>query len=123
MNPKLNSTVSVVKINDHILEFFLTNIRQQVRIKVEDDLILEIVTALDGKRTVSQLAADYDISEEELTGLLDFLRNKGILDNVEPKEDFICYDQFRRVIHFWQSILIPMNIFSRCGIESAIQQY
>ena len=100
MNPKLNSTVSVVKINDHILEFFLTNIRQQVRIKVEDDLILEIVTALDGKRTVSQLAADYDISEEELTGLLDFLRNKGILDNVEPKEDFICYDQFRRVIHF-----------------------
>ena len=62
MNPKLNSTVSVVKINDHILEFFLTNIRQQVRIKVEDDLILEIVTDLDGKRTVSQLAADYYIS-------------------------------------------------------------
>ena len=28
MNPKLSSTVSVVKINDKILEFFLTNIRQ-----------------------------------------------------------------------------------------------
>lgn len=100
MNPKLNSTVSVVKINEHILEFFLTNIRQQVRIKVEDDSILEIVTALDGKRAVSQLAADYDISEKELTELLDFLRSKGILDNVDPKEDFIFYDQFRRIVHF-----------------------
>ena len=100
MNPKLNSTVSVVKINEHILEFFLTNIRQQVRIKVEDDLILEIVTALDGKRTISQLVTDYDISEEELTGLLDFMRSRGLLDNVDPKEDFKCYEQFRRVIHF-----------------------
>ncbi len=100
MNPKLSSTVSVVKINDHILEFFLTNIRQQVRIKVEDDLILEIVTGLDGKRSIPQLMTDYDISEEELDKLLAFLRSKGILDNVEPKEDFVEYKYFRRIIHF-----------------------
>lgn len=100
MKPKLNSTVSVVKINDHILEFFLTNTRKQVRIKVEDDLILEIVSSLDGKRTTSEIAADYDISVEELTKLMDFLQANGIIDNVEPKEDFLHYEKFRRVIHF-----------------------
>lgn len=100
MNPKLNSTVSVVKINDHVLEFFLTNIRQQVRIKVEDDTILDLVTSLDGKRTIEEIAKEHELDIEELTALLQYLRSKGILDNVEPKEDFSGYEKFRRVIHF-----------------------
>lgn len=100
MNPKLNSTVSVVKINDSILEFFLTNIRQQVRIKVEDDTILNIVTTLDGQRTVEEIAKEYDVQVDELTALLSYLRSKGILDNVDPKEEFPSYERFRRVIHF-----------------------
>lgn len=98
--PKLNSTVSVVKINDTILEFFLTNIRQQVRIRVENDSILEIVTSLDGQRTVVEIAKEHDIAFEDLIYLLDYLKAKGILDNVDSKEDFSEYDSFRRVIHF-----------------------
>lgn len=98
--PKLNSTVSVVKINDTILEFFLTNIRQQVRIRVENDSILEIVTSLDGQRTVAEIAKEQDIALEDLTNLLDYLKAKGILDNVDSKKDFSEYDSFRRVIHF-----------------------
>lgn len=100
MNPKLSSTVSVVKINDKILEFFLTNIRQQIRIKVENDLILKIVTSLDGKRTLEEIAEKYKIEIDDLERLLDFLRNKGILDNVDPKDDFDEYIKYRRVIHF-----------------------
>ena len=100
MNPKLNSTVSVVKIKDDILEFFLTNIRQQIRIKVEDDTILNIVSSLDGQRTIEEIANEYDVQVDALASLLDFLRSKGILDNVDPKEDFPSYDRFRRVIHF-----------------------
>ena len=100
MNPKLSSTVSVVRINDSILEFFLTNIRQQVRIKVEDDTILSIVTSLDGQRSVEEIAGEYDVNVGELTDLLNYLRSKGILDNVDPKRDFPSYDRFRRVIHF-----------------------
>jgi len=100
MNPKLNATVSVVKLNDHILEFFLTNIRQQIRIKVENDLILEIVTSLDGTKTPERIAAEYNIGMDELNVLLEFLRNKGILDNVDPKRDFEKYEQYRREIHF-----------------------
>lgn len=100
MNPKLNSTVSVVKINDHVLEFFLTNIRQQVRIKVEDDTILNLVTSLDGQRTIEEIVKEHDLDIEEVNDLLQYLRSKGILDNVDPKEDFHDYEKYRRVIHF-----------------------
>lgn len=100
MKPKLSSTVSVVKLNDQVLEFFLTNIRQQVRIKVENDLILEIVTSLDGSKTSEEIATEYNIDINELNRLFDFLHDKGILDNVEPKDDFEKYEKYRRVIHF-----------------------
>lgn len=61
MKPKLNSTVSVVKLNDQILEFFKTNTRQQVRIKVKNDDILQLVTSLDGEKDISQIATEQDI--------------------------------------------------------------
>lgn len=100
MNPKLNSTVSVVKINTEILEFFLTNIRQQVRLRVKDDLILRIVLSLDGEKPIEEIAKTFDVPLDALNKLLDFLRFKGILDNVEPKDHFDEYDSYRRVIHF-----------------------
>lgn len=100
MKPKLNSTVSVVKLNDQILEFFKTNTRQQVRIKVKNDDILQLVTSLDGEKDISQIATEQDINICELQKLLDFLQSKGILDSVEPKSDFVNYKEFRRVIHF-----------------------
>lgn len=100
MNPKLNSTVSVVKINEQILEFFLTNIRKQVRIKVDNDLILEIVLSLDGTKTIEEIASEYNVELDELKNLFGFLHFKGILDNVAPKDDFEKYDKYRRVIHF-----------------------
>ena len=100
MGPKLSATVSVVKLNDQILEFFKTNTRQQVRIKVKDDSILQLVNSLDGKKDIDQLVEEQNIDRNELQNLLDFLRIKGILDNVNPKSDFKGYEKYRRVIHF-----------------------
>lgn len=100
MNPKLNSTVSVVKISENILEFFKTNTRQQVHIKVNDDTIMEIVTSLDGSKTIDEISEEYNVKKSDLQNLLDYLRNKGILDNVEDKIDFVNYEKFRRTIHF-----------------------
>ena len=100
MNPKLNSTVSVVKISENILEFFKTNTRQQVYIKVNDDTIMEIVTSLDGSKTIDEISEEYNIKKSDLQNLLDYLRNKGILDNVDDKSDFVNYEKFRRTIHF-----------------------
>lgn len=100
MNPKLSPTVSVIRNSSSMLEFFLSGIRQQVHIKVENDLIERIVCSLDGTRTVEQLCSEYETSAEDMNNLLNFLRSKGVLDNSLPHEDFYEYERFRRVIHF-----------------------
>ncbi len=100
MNPKLNSTISVVKISENILEFFKTNTRQQLHIKVQDDTIMNIVLGLDGTKTIEQISREYDIKQDALDNLINYLRKNGILDNVENKMDFKYYSRFRRPIHF-----------------------
>lgn len=100
MNPKLNSTVSVVKISDSILEFFKTNTRQQVRIRVNDDTILNLIMSLDGSKSIEELIKEFELDRDILIDFLEFLRKKSILDNIEPKNDFDSYLTFRRIIHF-----------------------
>ncbi|WP_304279500.1 ThiF family adenylyltransferase [Phascolarctobacterium succinatutens] len=100
MNPKLNATVSVVKISENILEFFKTNTRQQVHIRVKDDTIMNIVCALDGSKNVDALSLEYGVKKDDLIALLGYLRKKGILDNIGNKDEFDNYDRFRRCIHF-----------------------
>lgn len=100
MKPKLSSTISVVKISDSILEFFKTNTRQQLRIKVEDDAIMNIVLSLDGSKTVEEIAIEHDVKKQDLDKLLKYLETNGILDAVGEKTDFVEYERFRRPIHF-----------------------
>lgn len=100
MNPKLSSTISIVKISDDILEFFKTSIRQQLHIKVQDDTIINIVTGLDGTRSVEEIAEFYNVKYDDLNNLLMYLSKNGILDNVEDKSEFKNYEKYRRVIHF-----------------------
>ena len=100
MKPKLSSTISVVKISENILEFFKTNIREQVRIKVDDDAILNVVLELDGTKDLKLISEKHHIQYNSLIALIGFLDKKGILDHVDPKDDFENYNSFRRVIHF-----------------------
>lgn len=100
MNPKLGSGISVVKLSETILEFFKSNTRQQVRIKVQDDTIMKLVNSLDGTKSVEEIASAFQLDIEELKNLLKYLRARGILDNIEPKSDFEKIEQFRRPIYF-----------------------
>lgn len=100
MNPKLNSTVSVVKISESLLEFFKTNTRQQIHIRVKDDTIMNIINELDGSKTIDELSVKYAVEKADLINLLTYLRKKGILDNVENIQEFRDYERFRRSIHF-----------------------
>lgn len=104
---KLRSSVSVVKIHENILEFFLSDIRTQVRIKVESDTILEIVSGLDGTRTFSEILADLEINdsvtESHLVQLFDFLLKKSVLVIDGKTSSLERYDSFRRVIHFLEN--------------------
>lgn len=99
-NPKLNSSVSVVPISDRMIEFFKSNTRSQVRIRVEDDSVLNIVNAFDGKKSVEDLIQEFKVSRQELMELLTFMQAKGLLDTIDPKSSLQDYQKFRRVIHF-----------------------
>lgn len=109
MNPKLNSTVSVVKISESILEFFKTNTRQQIHIRVQDDTIMDIISNLDGSKSVDELSDEYKVRKNDLDVLLDYLRKNGILDNVENKFEFRDYEKFRRTIHFLAEYSVSHN--------------
>lgn len=100
MNPKLNSTVSVVKISDNILEFFKTNTRQQLHIRVQDDTIMDIVTNLDGSKSIDDISKEKNIKKDDINKLMDYLSKNGILDNVGNKSEFQNYEKFRRTLHF-----------------------
>lgn len=100
LNPKLSSTVSVVKINDSIVEFFKSNTREQVRVKGDSDSIIEITSELDGNKTVEELAKHFNLEITSLQKLLSFLEKKGILDLTRPVTDFENYRSFRRTVNF-----------------------
>ena len=102
MNPVLSSTVSIVKISDSVLEFFKTNTRQQVRIRVPDDTIKDIASSLDGTLTIEQIAEKHSVTKDDLMNLLSFLERKGLLETSLPHDDFDSYSKYRRVIHFLQ---------------------
>ena len=100
MKPKLSSTTSVVKISDSVLEFFKTNTREQVRIKVDDDTIMNIVLSLDGSKDLKTISEENEIQYDSLVSIIEFLNKKSVLDHVDSKNDFDNYNSFRRVIHF-----------------------
>ena len=99
MNPKLRSSVSVIKINDSVLEFFKTNTRKQVRIRTENDSILNLVCGFDGSRSISEIANEADIDTEELNTLIIFLVSKGIVET-RPLSELADYNKYRRVLNF-----------------------
>lgn len=99
-NPKLNSTVSVIPIANDIIEFFKSNTRSQVRIRVENDVVLSIVNALNGEKSIDDLMREFDVSRETLMNLLTFMQERGLLDTIESRDSLQDYEKFRRVIHF-----------------------
>lgn len=100
--PKLRSSVSVVSLKNNIIEFFLTNTRQQVRIKVNNNNILNLILELDGNLTVDEIVNKYNIDNElrqYLINFLEYLESKGVIkenDDIFIKENL----KYRRVINF-----------------------
>ena len=100
--PKLRSSVSVVDLGNDVIEFFLTNTRRQVRIKVSSKKILELILQLDGELTIDEIANKYNLdndTKEYLIKFLMFLESKSIIvdnDNINIED----YNKYRRVINF-----------------------
>jgi len=99
MHPKLKSSVSVVKINESMLEFFKTNTRENILLQVENDLIMEIVGQLDGINSLDEISEKFKVQKDDLESLLEFLTKRGVLETVNPS-DLNEYSKYRRVLHF-----------------------
>lgn len=100
--PKLRSSVSVVKLQNNIIEFFLTNTRQQVRIKLNSDKILDLVLQLDGSLTIDEIINKNNMDSEVsmyFVEFLNYLENKGV---IKDSDEIMIEDdrKYRRVINF-----------------------
>lgn len=100
--PKLRSSVSVVNLGDYVVEFFLTNTRRQVRIKIKNEKILDLIMKLDGNLTIDEIIDKYNMdidTKDYLIKFLSFLESKSIIvdnDNIVIED----YNKYRRAINF-----------------------
>lgn len=117
MNPKLRSSVSRVDLGSGIIEFFKSNTRSQIRVRVGSDTIPQLLDTLDGTKSVEDIAKEFGVEQESLVNFLAFLRAHGVLDNVEPSSDFEEFNHFRRVIFFLEDYATShhhlVNMWSR----------
>ncbi|SDK23967.1 HesA/MoeB/ThiF family protein [Natronincola ferrireducens] len=100
--PKLRSSVSVVKLDNGLVEFFLTNTRQQIRIKLNNENILQLILELDGSLTIDEIIKKYNMDEEikeYFISFISYLESKSIIKNNTNvlEEDYI---KFRRAVNF-----------------------
>ncbi len=102
MKYKLRSSVSVVDLGNDFLEFFKTNTRKSIKIRVNSELIKEIVTHLDGNIDARELCGQYgvDYNSESTKKLFNYLKRKSILSNDKLVKERGDYHAYRRVIHF-----------------------
>lgn len=102
MKYKLRSSVSVIDLGNDLLEFFKTNTRKSIKIRVDSQLIKEIVTHLNGEIDDSELCGQYgvDCNSKSTKKLFDYLKRKSILSNDKLVKDRTDYVAYRRVIHF-----------------------
>lgn len=100
--PKIRSSVSVVKLNDNVVEFFLTNTRKQVRIKLKNIKLLDLILSLDGRLTFEAICQNYNMDEETKIYFYKFLKELEkrsiIRDNDFNMPD--DYYKYRRVFNF-----------------------
>lgn len=101
-NPKLRSSVSVVRLKNNIVEFFLTNTRKQIRVQIATDDIIDIILKLDGTISIDEIAKNYNMdidTKEQFIKFIDYLESKSIIkyDDIIDSEEYLKY---RRVINF-----------------------
>lgn len=103
MNPKLRSSVSTIVLNENIIEFFLSNTRKQVRIKLPNSKLVDLILALDGTKSVVEISMEYQLDSDavnSLINLLTFLQQKSVITDSNMVHINESLSKYRRVIHF-----------------------
>ncbi len=110
MKIKIRSSVSTVFLENNIVEFFLTNTREQVRIRLQNLDFRSILYSLDGTLTTKEIIDKHQIEDKKgFEKLIKFLLKKGVLSTIENfnyKEDL---KSFNRVINFLEDFVQSEN--------------
>lgn len=84
---KMRSSIALV-YHKGILEFFKTNIRESIKIRIEFEHIEEFLLSFDGSKKINEVIRDFPgIDFDDAVNLLEFLNRENILIEVDK-----CYE-------------------------------
>ncbi|MDR7239159.1 HesA/MoeB/ThiF family protein [Neobacillus drentensis] len=101
--PKIRSSVSSVVHENNVIEFFLTNTRKQVMMKVPNENITNLLLSLDGMRDIEEISQEYNLdslAQKNMINLFNFLERKNVIIDAAKEWNKEDYQQFRRVLNF-----------------------
>lgn len=101
--PKIRSSVSSVVHEKNVIEFFLTNTRRQVTMRVPNENIINLILSLDGMSDINEICQEYNLdslAKENMIKLLNFLERKNVIIDADKEWNKDDYTGFRRVLNF-----------------------
>ncbi|WP_312756038.1 HesA/MoeB/ThiF family protein [Rummeliibacillus suwonensis] len=101
--PKIRSSVSCVVHENNVIEFFLSNTRRQVMMRVPNENIINLLLSLDGMKSIEEISKDYRLNlsaKENMVKMFNFLERKNVIIDADKEWDKNDYQRFRRVLNF-----------------------
>ncbi len=99
---RLKASVALV-YNDNVLDIFLSNKREQFKITIDYEQIVELLFSFDGKKTVSDIMENYEnIDSDDLFDLILFFIKKNVLIKVDCDYSEIFVSEQYRLINFFE---------------------
>ncbi|WGV60438.1 ThiF family adenylyltransferase [Brevibacillus brevis] len=103
MKPKIRSSVSTVVHQNNVVEFFLSNTRRQVMVKVPNEKLVKLILTLDGSKSLEEISDEYQLeanAKEAFLKFLKFLERRSVLVDASNTWESSEYNRFRRVMNF-----------------------
>lgn len=99
---RLKASVALV-YNDNVLDIFLSNKREQFKITIDYEQIVELLFSFDGKKTVSDIMEIYEnIDSDDLFNLILFFIKKNVLIKVDCDYSEMFVSEQYRLINFFE---------------------
>lgn len=115
---RLRPSVSFVPINQNEgrYDFFISNTRKTVPFLITDPRLVDMISLLDGNKSVADIIQKYNYYESEefhkrVSTLIEFLYDKCIIENVGIAREVDSHP-YRRVIHFLADFIPSYELLS-----------
>ncbi|EHH2554563.1 ThiF family adenylyltransferase [Vibrio parahaemolyticus] len=97
---RLKASIALV-YNDKVLDIFLSNKREQFKITIDYEQIVELLFSFDGEKTVNDILGIYkNIDSNDLFDLISFFLKKNVLIKVDCDYSEMLMSEQYRLINF-----------------------